>query len=55
MPNFDETGVYSLGDIDPAKARADLAKAKAEAEKRFSKVKPYDSPKQPGEKEQPPS
>ncbi|MDB6067525.1 MAG: hypothetical protein JWR26_3733 [Pedosphaera sp.] len=55
MANFDEIGVYSLGDLDIAKARADLGKAKAEAEKRFSKIKAYDSPKQPDKPKQPPA
>ena len=31
MANFDEIGVYSLADLDIAKVRADLGKARAEA------------------------
>jgi hypothetical protein len=53
MANFDEIGVYSLADLDIAKVRADLGKAKAEAEKKFSKIKPYDSPKEPEKPKQP--
>ncbi|MDB6121145.1 MAG: hypothetical protein JWQ71_138 [Pedosphaera sp.] len=53
MSYFDEIGVYSLADLDLPKSRAYLTKAKAEAEKHFSKIKAYDSPEEPDEPKQP--
>jgi hypothetical protein len=49
MAKFDEIGVYSLADLNAAKVREALGKAKAEAEKKFSKIKPFDSPEEPKE------